>query len=102
MIREEIENLIQNKEFEKARKLILEDENFDLEDIATLKYLGLCNINLENFAEAYENFKSVIVKDPNDALSLYYISNIMISFRLLRSRSSSIYLIIFNSFSFKC
>lgn len=70
--------LVENKEYDKAKKLIIEDLIDSKDDIELHKLLGLCNINLSCMDEAYENFSFLVEKNSEDALSLYYLATINI------------------------
>lgn len=70
---EEIEKLIEQKEFKKA-KMFLEEFKTS-EDVELLKLLGLCNVNLELFEEGKNVFETVVKYSPDDATSWFYLAN---------------------------
>ena len=79
MDKQELIRYIEEKDYKKAKELILSEEHSVLDDVEIQKYLGLCNINLGCFKEAAENFEYLQSKDVEDTLSMYYLSTIYIS-----------------------
>ena len=71
---ENIQELINNKEFEKAKKELLLIVKEDEKNIEALKLLGLCYINLNDFKEGQSVFETVI-KYNDDATSWFYLAN---------------------------
>lgn len=81
MDREEILNkageAVAQKNFGEAKQL-LEDyikETNDT-DIEVQKTLGLCNVNLDQYPEAKENFEKVVEVNDDDATSWFYLGMI--------------------------
>ena len=75
----EIENaldLINTGDFNEAKNILTGIIENDPENIEALKSLGLCNINLNNYDEAYDSFKKVLNTNPDDAVSWFYIGSI--------------------------
>ena len=56
MDKQELIRYIEEKDYKKAKELILSEEQTVLDDVEIQKYLGLCNINLGCFKEAAKNF----------------------------------------------
>lgn len=81
MDREEILNkageAVAQKNFGEAKQL-LEDyiKEINDTDIEVEKTLGLCNVNLDNYAEAKENFEKVVEVNDDDATSWFYLGMI--------------------------
>lgn len=73
---DEINTLISEKDFVNAKKIILQCLEHSPEDTETLKLLGLCHINLNEYQKAKENFEKVIELNPDDALSHFYLGSI--------------------------
>ena len=71
---ENINELINNKEFEKAKEELKEILQKDEKNIEALKLLGLCHINLEEYKEGQNIFETVI-KYNDDATSWFYLAN---------------------------
>ena len=70
-----INELVAEKEFEKAKALIIEELNNDSQNIEILKLGGLTEINLGNYNQARVYFETVIKFSPDDATSLFYLGN---------------------------
>lgn len=79
-----INNLIENKEFQKAKNLLSdlcsskEDKSSDNEsqkekEFFVQKNLGLCNVNLSLYNDAILNFETAVGIHNNDATSWYYL-----------------------------
>ena len=72
---EEINKLITDKDFEKAKeelKILVEEDNKNIE---ALKLLGLCYVNLEQYREGQSVFETVVKYMPDDASSWFYLAN---------------------------
>ena len=78
MIKDNISKLIEQKDFETAKSLIINDCDDLQNDLELQKYLGLCNLNLGCFDEAQEVFEKIKDNVPDDAISLFYLSLIYI------------------------
>ena len=79
MDKNNIIQLIEEKEYDKAKKLIIEALTNNEQDNELVKLLGLCNVNLNCLDEALKNFDEFLKMDPDDALSLYYMATIYLS-----------------------
>lgn len=66
-----IQDLIANKEFEKAEALLL--DKIQESNIEDLKNLGLCQVNLGKFENALQTFLKVIEINSKDATALFYL-----------------------------
>lgn len=71
----EINELVANKEFEKAKKELLEIQKQDEKNVEILKLIGLCNVNLGFFEEGRSNFETVVKYKADDATSWFYLAN---------------------------
>ncbi len=73
---ETVVEMITNREFEEAKKIldviILEEPD----NIEIIKYLGLCNVNIGNFIEAKNNFLKAVELDAEDASSWFYLASL--------------------------
>ena len=69
-----INELIQEKKFEQAKKELKNIIKDDEKDAEALKMLGLCHINLGEFKEGQGVFETV-VKYKDDATSWFYLAN---------------------------
>ncbi len=78
MDKQKIIKLVDCQDFKTAKELILQESDNIKNDTEMQKLLGLCNINLGCTEEALENFSFLLNKNPNDALSLYYLAAIYI------------------------
>ena len=56
---EKINGLIENKEYEEAKKLLQELLTGDEKDVEALKLLGLCHVNLGEYKEGQSVFETV-------------------------------------------
>jgi len=74
-ILDEVNNLIAEKEFEKAKHKLLQIIAENGENIENKKLLGLVNINLGSFKEAKQNFEYVLHQKDDDATSWFYLGN---------------------------
>lgn len=72
---DEITELIKDKKFEEAKKLLDKFAQEDEKHIEALKLLGLCNINLNCYKDAKNNFETVIKYNPEDATSWFYLAS---------------------------
>lgn len=72
---DEINTLIAENEFAKAKYKLLQIIANDGDNIENTKLLGLINVNLGCFLDAKNNFEFVLVKKPDDATSWFYIGN---------------------------
>ena len=75
----EIEELIKNKEFKKAKEILCQLLKTYSDRIDLHKLLGLCNINLNCINEAKTNFSTVLSIDENNTVALYYLGIININ-----------------------
>ena len=66
-------NLINEKRFQEAKDLIINENPNDEKDIEAIKLLGLCNVNLDCFEDAKNNFETVVKYNPEDATSWMYL-----------------------------
>lgn len=71
---EKINELINNKEFEKAKENLTELLKSDDKNIEALKLLGLCHINLDEYRDGQSVFET-IVKYKDDATSWFYLAS---------------------------
>ena len=71
---ENIQELINNKEFEQAKEELLKVVDNNEQDIEALKLLGLCYVNLDDYKEGQAIFETVI-KYNDDATSWFYLAN---------------------------
>lgn len=71
---EQIQELVAQKEFEKAKEALLQGIEQSEKDVEALKLLGLCHVNLGEFQEGKQVFETVI-KYANDATSWFYLAN---------------------------
>ena len=78
MNKDNISKLIEQKDFQTAKTLIINDCDNLQNDLELQKYLGLCNLNLGCFDEAQEVFEKIKESVPDDAISLFYLSLIYI------------------------
>ena len=76
MDKQKILSLVEEKEYKKAKELIIDELNNSEKDIELIKLLGLCNINLNCFDDALNNFEDFLKQNPEDALALYYLATI--------------------------
>ena len=74
-ILDEVNDLISENEFAKAKHRLLQIMAEDGVTIDNTKLLGLVNVNLGCYDEAKKNFEEVVVKEPNDATSWFYLGN---------------------------
>ena len=78
MNKEVVTQLISAKEYKQAKEIIIKLLKGNNTDIELQKLLGLCNINLCCWDDAFCNFTKLVEIDNQDALSLYYLSSIYI------------------------
>ncbi len=71
---DKINELINEKKFEEAKKELAEIIKSDEKNVEALKLLGLCHINLGEFKEGQRVFETV-VKYKDDASSWFYLAN---------------------------
>ena len=74
-ILDEINNLIAENEFEKAKHKLLQTIAENGETIEETKLLGLVNVNLNCYEEAKQNFEKVVTEEQEDATSWFYLGN---------------------------
>ncbi|MBP3821342.1 tetratricopeptide repeat protein [bacterium] len=67
---DEIYNLIDKAEYEKAKELISKE---DINDIEVQKLLALCDVNLENYKNARKILEDIIKFKQDDAICWYYL-----------------------------
>lgn len=72
---DEINTLIADKEFERAKQKLLQYIAEKGEDIESKKLLGLVNVNLECYDQAKQNFEYVLHNKVDDATSWFYLGN---------------------------
>ena len=65
--------LISENDFAAAKELLNTIAGSDETNVEVQKNLGLCNVNLNNMAEARKNFENVIKVKPDDAVAWFYI-----------------------------
>ena len=74
---EKANELISDKNFEEAKELLdsytkeNDDNTLDIQ-----KTLGLCNVNLDKYSEAKENFEKVVAINDEDATAWFYLGMI--------------------------
>lgn len=71
---ENINELINNKNFKLAKEELLKKFENNEKDVEVLKLLGLCYVNLEEYKEGQAIFETV-VKYNDDATSWFYLAN---------------------------
>lgn len=71
---DKINELINSKKYEEAKKELESLIHNDEKDVETLKLLGLCHINLNEFKEGQAVFETV-VKYKDDATSWFYLAS---------------------------
>ena len=71
---ENIQELLNKKDFETAKKELINIIEKDEKNIEALKLLGLCHINLEDYKSGQDVFETVI-KYNDDATSWFYLAN---------------------------
>lgn len=74
-ILDEVNDLIAENEFAKAKHKILQIMAENGADIDNTKLLGLVNVNLGCYEEAKQNFEEVVQKENDDATSWFYLGN---------------------------
>lgn len=74
-ILEEINNLIAESEFAKAKHKLLQVMAENGTDLEYTKLLGLVNVNLGCYDEARQNFEEVVEQEKEDATSWFYLGN---------------------------
>ena len=72
---QEINELVGNKEFEKAKPLLKIALKDSPNDIELLKLAGLVEVNLEEWVKAREYFETVVKYDSQDATSWFYLAS---------------------------
>ncbi|MBE7703594.1 MAG: tetratricopeptide repeat protein [Cyanobacteria bacterium SIG28] len=72
---DEIKNLVANKEFEEAHKIVEAEPEESLKNIEFLKLAGLVEINLELWENAKKYFESAVKYETDDATSWFYLGN---------------------------
>ena len=72
---QEINELVGNKEFEKAKPLIETALKDSPNDVELLKLAGLVEVNLEEWVKAREYFETVVKYDSQDATSWFYLAS---------------------------
>ena len=70
-----INELVGQKEFEEAYKLIVPALKEDLDNLELIKLAGLVEVNLENWSAAKIRFETVVKFSPNDATSWFYLAS---------------------------
>ena len=74
-ILEEVNNLIAESEFAKAKHKLLQIMAENGTTLASTKLLGLVNVNLGCYDEARQNFEEVVEQEKEDATSWFYLGN---------------------------
>ena len=74
-ILEEVNNLIAENEFAKAKHKLLQIMAENGTTLASTKLLGLVNVNLGCYDEARQNFEEVVEQEKEDATSWFYLGN---------------------------
>ena len=67
-------DLVAENKFEEAKELLSTFNTEEEKNIEVIKLLGLCNINLEKYEEAKNNFETVVKYNPEDATSWMYLA----------------------------
>ena len=70
----EATNLVGDKKFKEAKDVLANIDTNDEKNLEAIKLLGLCNINLEDFGSAKNNFETVVKYNPEDATSWMYLA----------------------------
>jgi len=70
-----INELVGNKEFEEAYKLIVPALREEPKNIELMKLAGLTEVNLEDWQNAKTRFETVVKFSPDDATSWFYLGN---------------------------
>ena len=70
-----INELVGEKEFEKAQELLIPALKEQPDNIELIKLSGLTEINLDNWDEARKAFETVVKFNPEDAVSFFYLGN---------------------------
>lgn len=71
----EINELVGNKEFEKAKLLLEETLKESPDSVELLKLSGLTEVNLKQWEQAKKHFETVIKYEPEDAVSMFYLAS---------------------------
>ena len=74
-ILDEVQNLITDNEFAKAKHRLLQIMAENGENTDSIKLLGLVNVNLGCYEEAKKNFEAVLTKEMDDATSWFYLGS---------------------------
>lgn len=72
---ENIQNLVAEENYQEAKERLLKFVAEEPENLEAIKLLGLVNVNLNNIAEAKDNFEKAMSIDSNDATTLFYLAN---------------------------
>ncbi len=72
---EKIQNLVTENKYLEAKERLLKFLETEPEEFEAIKLLGLINVNLDNIAEAKDNFKKAMSIDSSDATVLFYLGN---------------------------
>ena len=67
-------DLVAENKFEEAVQVLADFDADDEKNIEAIKLLGLCNINLEKYEDAKNNFETVVKYNPDDATSWMYLA----------------------------
>ena len=78
MNKDNISKLIEQKDFQTAKAIIINESDNLQDDLELQKYLGLCNLNLGCIDEAQNVFEKIKNDFPDDVISLFYLSLIYI------------------------